>query len=102
MRGNGQDQLVLPGLISLVRLPDGTAIARVDELSEWMTAREAAKHAHCGEDAITGLCEDGTLTWRWKKFEGAGGTRLILAGSLQEFIGRRTHVGRLHPQLSFR
>jgi hypothetical protein len=99
--GNGH-QLLLPGLISLARLPDGTAIARVHELTAVITTKEAARLAHCGEDLITGLCEDGTLTWRWKNFAGQGGCRLIYAPSLQQWIIERTRMGRLHPQFSFR
>lgn len=77
---------VVPGTIRLSRLPDGTAIARVEEISQWLTVKQAAKIACIGDDLIRGKCEDGTLSHRWKNHGGPGGTILIDAASFHKWL----------------
>ena len=104
MKRNGHDDLTgfLPGIISLTRLPDGTAIARIEEIGEWLTVREACDQAHCGEDLIYARVDDGTLTHRWKNHEGERGTILIHAGSFKMFLDARTRLGSLHPRFDLK
>jgi len=100
MSATGNDQLFLTGIISVTRLPNGQQALRIEEIPDWIPTREAAERNKSCEDVITNLCIDGTLTWRWKNHEGAGGTRLVYAPSLQKYIEGKTHIGRIHPQLT--
>jgi hypothetical protein len=74
------------GTIKLSRLPDGTALARVQEISQMLTVREAAQIARCGRDLIRARVEDGTLAHRWKNHIGERGTILVEAESLQQWL----------------
>jgi hypothetical protein len=95
-------QMYLPGLIHLQRLADGTAIARVVGISQWLTVRECCERGHCGEDLIYARCQDGTLTHTWKNHVGPRGTLLVDAQSFSMWMQERVQVGRLHPQLALK
>ena len=99
---NGHAQLFLPGIVVITRNAAGDQVIKVKEIADWLTVLECCERVPCCEEVIYALCDDGTLTWKWKNFEGAGGTKLIHAGSFQMWLDARTRTGRLHPQFAFR
>lgn len=56
--------MLLPGIIEMIRLPDGTASARIKEFDQEMDVDEAARFLGCKPDSVRWLIEEGALAAR--------------------------------------
>ena len=56
--------LLLPGIIEMTRLPDGSATVRIKEFSQEVDVDRAAKLLGCGRETVYALIESGEIEAR--------------------------------------
>ena len=56
--------LLLPGIIEMTRLPDGTASVRIKEFQQEVDVAKACKLLGCGRETLYALIESGEIAAR--------------------------------------
>src|SRR5580704_10820544 len=69
---------------------NGEVRLRMHRPSAWVRVADAAELITCSIQKIHNLCEEGELRWRWLDHKGAGGTKLILVDSVQQYLVKKS------------